>query len=388
MADKPIKSRVLKTYSRARKRPASNSQDEENTKRRRVIDELPITRPKPRPFSTMEAWLQSSRTSTPTSDLPSSDGAIFSDNPADPTATPPSSPPPLLPALPSVAVTESNPTACNESEDRTDPLRPISSNLRRSANPALKKAIESQMLQMQINLGANLQKTCKDCGMTYVRSSTEDSALHDKYHTRDLNGVDLGKPFRKWAETRQVWRGRDGALVVPVDRTDKSFERRKACEVLDIVQTELGAVDIGEQELWSRLTEGYGIEAEQRGRYRAFMYLVGLKCVGLCLAKHIRTARRVVEHVRTDADEGFENRGLLVSEEVENAMVGISRIWTSKSHRGRGIAGLMLGCVARNFHPKGPVQKTQIAFSQPTTSGTALARRWMGQEYGWLVYVD
>ncbi|KAF4556363.1 ESCO1/2 acetyl-transferase-like protein [Elsinoe fawcettii] len=385
MADLPKKPRVLKTYSRAHKRLRADLEDIENTKRRRIEDELPIAKPKPRPFGTVDAWLRNSRSSTPVSQLPSSDNAIFSDTPDDATTkTPPSSPPPLLPDL----IDNEKEAGRHGATKVGTTLLPLSSNIQREPITATtKKPLETSLVQMQINLGANLQKTCEDCGMTYVRSDASDSALHDKYHARNLDGLCLGKAFRKWAEARAVWRGQEGRLIVAVDGADKSFERRKAREVLDIAQTELGAVDVADDNLWR--TSAAGIESSRVGQYRVYLYVMGMSCVGLCLAKHITEAREVMNTTMESAGDLDEiERGLVLSESSTPAVIGISRIWVSKSHRSRGIGTALLDCVTRTFDARDPVQKTQIAFSQPTTSGTALARRWTEKQYGWLVYVE
>jgi len=98
---------------------------------------------------------------------------------------------------------------------------------------------------------------------------------------------------------------------------------------------------------------------------------------------------RLLSKVTTTSDlpriQGSEL--LSVSEEANEAAIGISRIWTSKGSRKKGIAKALLKCVAKTFLTK-VTAKDMVAFSQPTEMGTALARRWFGQEYGWHVYID
>lgn len=383
MSDQLHAQKVVRTYSKLEKRRRSPAEALGEAKRRKVEDVPPPTRTKPTPFSTLRAWLRSSSpspSSSPstlsTTGQHSGDALVFSDGP-QPCPTPPSSPPPLL---------FSNPVGfralkLSERGART----PITDNAINSAEN-LRKEPKPQLVQMQINLGLNPQRTCKECGMTYMKSNPEDDALHDKFHGRHLNGLDLGKPFRKFAEPRAVWRGRDDAMVVIVDTTDRAFERRKVEEVLDVVQGELGAVDIPGNDLWSvldvkdvNLPEGQSRLGQSR--YRAFLYMAGAKCVGLCLAKCISTGHRTLQS-ESSSDS------ISIADEISRADVGISRIWTSKSHRRNGIAGALLDTVARSFDPSGAVNKDRVAFSQPTTSGARLARRWYGQESGWLVYID
>ncbi|PNS21428.1 hypothetical protein CAC42_1207 [Sphaceloma murrayae] len=333
----------------------------------------------------MDAWVQRSRTSTPSTTLPFSDDTIFSDSLANTDSTPPSSPPPILPDLPTDQEPESG--ADKDSEKcRLEALRTVSGNSRRPFANTSKSPLEPPLVQMQISLGSNPQKTCKECGMTYVRSSTEDSALHDRYHSRNLDGVDLGKPFRKWADMHELCSAREGALIVVVDANCRAFERRKAREVLDVVQKDLGAVDIPDAKLWSKDRSATG-EAVEGSHCRVYLYILGLKCVGLCLAEYIESASRTIESHGSEAGIG-QGPSLSLSDDMEPAKVGISRIWTSKCHRKRGIAVALLDSVLRSFDVEGTLTKADIAFSQPTTSGIALARKWHGKNDGWLVYVD
>jgi N-acetyltransferase len=118
------------------------------------------------------------------------------------------------------------------------------------------------------------------------------------------------------------------------------------------------------------------------------------RCVGLCLAEGIDKAFRVVEPERkvdkekaSDPAEAQRSELLSISQDTDEAAIGISRIWTSRGSRKKGIARALLKCVAKTFLSK-VTPKDMVAFSQPTEMGTALARRWFGQEYGWHVYID
>ena len=70
------------------------------------------------------------------------------------------------------------------------------------------------------------------------------------------------------------------------------------------------------------------------------------------------------------------------------ALLGISRIWTSKSHRRKGIASALLDCARGNFFYGVEVPKEIVAFSQPTESGGYLAEGWFGEKTGWHVYSE
>lgn len=287
--------------------------------------------------------------------------------------------------------------------------------------------------------------------MEYVASSSEDRKLHDKYHKQNVDGYDVGKDFvvkvRQEGKRLCVFKGvKEGDAILYVDCRNSVHRKRKAQGVLEIVQRELGAVGIPEEEIWEGRTKSSG-QALEDPTYRSFLYVRGAKCVGFLLVKRIEQAFEVVrpkaleKHLRSataargkaeavprtqsaleklrarkqqeaDAaqavkDEIEQAAGQLIelSETRHSAIMGISRIWTSSSVRGQGIARCLLN-TAINRHnsaigsredgkqpttsntPRKIGRRQDIAFSQPTTSGAQLARKWFGRAYGWRVYVD
>lgn len=65
-------------------------------------------------------------------------------------------------------------------------------------------------------------------------------------------------------------------------------------------------------------------------------------------------------------------------------LLGVHRIWTSSSHRNAGLATLLLDAAAQRFIYGCPIPKQRraldVAFSQPTGAGMALARSWTGTD--------
>ncbi|OQO01515.1 hypothetical protein B0A48_12549 [Cryoendolithus antarcticus] len=278
------------------------------------------------------------------------------------------------------------------------------------------------LTQMQISLGQETQKRCRDCGMEYIASSAEDRQLHDKYHRQHAEGCDVGKDFITKAREGSVFSGAiDGDAIVAVDSRDTVWRRKRVRTALDVVQRELGAVEIPGEKLW------------EPGRHVAYFYVRGTKCVGFLLAERIAEAREVVAparppptsrrtivieatrplsslaalKARRTASQASEEAALDSAEPLEfetttrPAKLGISRIWTSPTHRSQGIAVSLLDralshhdsqiavnvmSLAQQTNPV--LSKADVAFSQPTQMGTRLARKWHGRAHGWLVYAD
>jgi N-acetyltransferase len=233
--------------------------------------------------------------------------------------------------------------------------------------------------------------------MEYIPSNAEDAAMHKKFHGMNVGGVDFTKSTVERLRHHQVWSGGDGSFIAVIGRKDALALRKKTSEVLKIVNTELAAVPIEEEELWSQTSRSE--KSETVDRFKTYLYIRGQKCIGLCLAERIWEAYRVLSQdtsaVKDDAAapvqcvlDDSESSSISISAEASAVMLGISRIWTSNQHRKQGIATKLLDCARNSFLYGLTVDKGKVAFSQPTESGGKLARKWFGCQAGWHVYVD
>jgi N-acetyltransferase len=223
--------------------------------------------------------------------------------------------------------------------------------------------------------------------MEYIPSNAEDSILHKKFHAMNLGGVDVGKT----AEADKIWKGNDGAFVIAVGASQSAMLKRRVERVLQVAHADLGAVDIPSERLWEEefvdipeagMREKIG--RRRRHRHKAFLYIQGNKCIGLCLAEHISTAYEVIDvGSRPEAQRPSPSAGVSSSISTSttplSALVGISRIWSSSSHRRKGVAQTLLDCASRNFLYGIKVNKDLVAFSQPTESGGSLQGSGLGR---------
>lgn len=393
--------------------------------------------------------------STPPTDVSStpipSDNAIFSDNLI--TSSPPSSPPEFpwestsntKDGIPS-KTPQSLPSAFSVLGKRK-PLSPTSDNARLNKKPTSASARKDSkpLTQMQISLGQEVQKKCKACGMEYIASSEEDRKLHDKYHKQNVEGYDLGKEFLSKSGADSVFKTvRKGDDIVAVDAHDAPWRRKRARAALDVVRRELGAVEIPDKQLWEKDNAEHAT-LHSSSRHTVYMYVRQSRCIGLLLVEQITEGKKVLEppkslstkdtpaNAKMSALERLRARRALQEQEESSAKdqpirlaskatparLGISRIWTSPSQRGQGVAKSLLDMAVQHFNesvdrhntaqtsvnrksqeselsvttqPTSPIlehiTKDQIAFSQPTEAGTKLARKWTGKKYGWLVYIQ
>jgi len=317
-----------------------------------------------------------------------------------PAQTPPSSPPPLLEPVEADEADKVADLTTDDTDSRVT-LAAVSGNRQRPQVKRPSKPPRPKLVQSQLNLGNTTQKVCKTCGMAYVPCDAEDAALHRSWHNQNLGGIDLGKPFRKWAEGRTRWGCSNGDTIVIIDRRDRKDLKNKAMSVLSVACAELGAVKIPEKELWacrnfdetldlSRAEQLKGELEDPWMRYRVYLYLRNGKCVGVCLAERIFEAHTVIPHSEEVLSGVSVGPTVTISDITVPARIGISRIWVSSANRGRMVASTLLGQVEISFYEgtRPPVLRSEMAFSQPTESGAMLARSYFGRQYGWHVYKD
>ena len=303
------------------------------------------------------------------------------------------------------------------------------------------------LVQSVLDFGQSFQPiTCTNCGMTYTPTVAADTYLHDQYHNRHWSGIELGKSFLKSAMKWCYEVSHIIGSVVVVDRKLSVPSRKVVMKVLEVVNKELGSADIPEDELWSqRAVPGEeDPEARKCDRYKVFLHVIGGHCIGVCLAERIGRAYKVLSPTKeaekmvqsNGSESGIEDSSKVKEKDVQQpptptstsydqthgpsqdstltlsetkypAVVGVSRIWTSKSFRRRGIADNLLECVMNQFIYGMAIEPTEVAFSQPTAMGTALAKAWFnkglgkesddaegaskakdGEAVGWRVYVE
>ena len=356
-----------------------------------------------------------SRAPVTSSSPPQSDSASISSNAhCNSDTSPASSPPPRL-LFPSMKTSKPAFTLLKRkrstTEDEAEALADITSRNEQIA-PVRPLPKKSRMTQMQIDLGGDTRKACKGCGMEYIPSNSEDKALHKEFHAMHISGMDMGKGFLKelkgaGKKTWEVSREKQslGTMVI-IDQRSSVSARNKATKVLALVNQELSAAGIADEILWGKVTTKSakqrqkirgraGAEKEvdeKEDRYKVCLYLVGDKCVGLCLAERVRKAYKVLSTEPDPSGDGTvpatRSSSISVEADPDVALLGISRIWTSKTYRLQRIATALLDHVQCNFFYGIEVPQNMVAFSQPTESGGRLAERWFGQSTGWHVYAE
>ena len=256
--------------------------------------------------------------------------------------------------------------------------------------------------------------------MDYIPSNAEDAALHKTFHAHHTTGVNPGKICTGFKIGARVWvsypprRPADSSVedsVVMVHRKSLAAERRNASAVLSVANAELSAVQIEDEVLWNQIRVptamrvrgrevGQGMtlikqEARKGGmvdRFKVYVYMEGSRSVGVCLAERIFEAYKVLDEPlptpQTESKSVAPSSSVSVSDVCCPAILGISRIWTNRGHRRRGIATRLLECACSTFVYGMKIPKDAVAFSQPSESGKLFAENWFKGCNGWKVYKE
>jgi len=239
----------------------------------------------------------------------------------------------------------------------------------RGVNPPTKKnrrsttrTIAGGTSQTYLDLGQSTFAaaiTCPTCGTLYSPGVFEDEAAHAKACTPHLHGISFRSAWARWGE---VQRG-NGFTVVRVRPGDPAARHAKAREVEAAADADLGFV-----------AAGNGGRGKQRpGGRTLFIYIVAGRAVGLCVSEAIGRAHKQVAPGRRDVGEGRRVR------------LGIYKLWVHAAHRKTGVATALVDA-AREWSVYGTVvPRDAIAFSSPTTNGSAFAKKYTSTEFP-LVY--
>lgn len=204
-------------------------------------------------------------------------------------------------------------------------------------------------------------KTCADCGMTY-HDIKKDIDLHHTHHKRYLQGEQWSyknEVLRQFPVRTLTAKGKEVGSVVVVN-VKLELQIRRVQGILDMVNLELAA-SLGSDE-WK--TEGTA---------KTFLVVINNHVIGLCTTETIQRPQCKWMVYKTQT--------IVPNQTNSHAMVGISRIWVARNWRRYGIAMQMLESVMESSIYGVQLQRQNIAFSQPSTSGGKLALKFNGVKH-------
>lgn len=153
-------------------------------------------------------------------------------------------------------------------------------------------------------------------------------------------------------------------------------KRQKVADILWTVQVDLAAIELTQAQL---------------NDCQIYLYIRNKRCIGALVAENISVAYRVMSsnsnvmiHDTAHLVKSDDNIQINKLEPIK-VTCGVSRIWVHKHHRRQGVAGKLLEAMRSSFIYGIELKWSQIAFSQPTQMGLALAKH-ASSSSGVLVY--
>jgi len=220
--------------------------------------------------------------------------------------------------------------------------------------------------------------------MHYNKIDPNDQKLHKTHHDAMLSGPQFNFPISTIAirPLPSSPLSKKGDLLV-ISRTSTRELQKRALALLDMIDTAIGAPPNPARVNKFFVTDG-----------KVYIVVCSRRIVSIVAAERLAYARRRIPQPATT--EGVETSRT----EREKAVIGINRMWTCVSQRGLGICLALLDeCAARfvlgvdyrsNVAAEGNGERPMrdyVAFSTPSESGMAVARKWTGKE-DFLVYDD
>jgi N-acetyltransferase len=190
-------------------------------------------------------------------------------------------------------------------------------------------------------------KRCKTCNMLYTIGEVVDEKTHEEYHDMFVNSL----KFNGWKNEDVVGVYEDGRVIRVLPQHQKyKYMHKKVNDLFNVADIELGIrVDLKDS---MKSSSVYLLFATKTKRIAGFV-----------AAERIQSANRLI------SEEPF-----IASTDEESAECGVARIWTHPNYRRQKIATRLLDSLRMNFNLGKIIERSKIAFSDPTINGKDFAK--------------
>lgn len=259
--------------------------------------------------------------------------------------------------------------------------------------------------QVHLELGQSdfLLRTCSTCGVKYAPGEEEDEKNHNAFHQDYTRGIQ----FKGWRRERVVSvPSTIGGRVVLVLDCDSPAQRNKVKEVVKMMEIELGEGWILHKlckvylYISSQRVVGCLVSESIKEAFKVISCSDDEKCPGDNInKKRLKSAtlqfgeiilkREVMKRASSahqpEMSNGDNSGVILCEREATPAVCGVRAIWVTPSNRRKGVASCLLDALRRSFWKGFVLEKSELAFSQPSLAGKALASSYIGTP-SFLVY--
>lgn len=248
--------------------------------------------------------------------------------------------------------------------------------------------------QFHLDFGQSdfLLRECPTCGIKFTPGHPHDEKSHNEFHKSYTHGIQ----FRGWIKEKVIpLPSVESGRIILVSENDPSSHRKKVEEVVRMMEIKLGS------------------EWILNDLCRVYLFVSLHRVVGCLVAEPIKEAFKVVSNSAAGPADSVKKRGVktrsttlqfgnvIFQREVEKKVAsvsdfermegaifcetkpmvagcGIRAIWVTPSNRRKGIASQLLDAVRMSFCTGVELERSQLAFSQPTSAGKALATSYTG----------
>ncbi|KAK9699209.1 hypothetical protein RND81_08G160100 [Saponaria officinalis] len=252
--------------------------------------------------------------------------------------------------------------------------------------------------QFHLELGQSdfLLHTCKVCGIKYAKGDEIDEKVHTNFHKNFTHGIS----FKGWRHERVIDLPMlEKDRVILVSNCDPPAQRKKVQEVVKMMEIELGDgwifhvlckvyLYVSSQRIagcmvvepintaHKVLSDSIDKESNGVGKKEAVSKPSTLRFGEICFQREV--SRKGSFHRNSEALDSNVLGAIVCAEEATPASCGIRAVWVTPSNRRKRIATHLLDAVRKSFSTDGALEHSQIAFSQPTSTGKALALKYFG----------
>ncbi|RDX74221.1 Protein CHROMOSOME TRANSMISSION FIDELITY 7, partial [Mucuna pruriens] len=244
--------------------------------------------------------------------------------------------------------------------------------------------------QFHLDFGQSdfLLRACSTCGIKFTPGDPHDEKSHNEFHKSYTHGIQ----FRGWTrETVIPLPGVEAGRIILVAENDPSSHRKKVQEVVRMMEIELGNEwilhDLCKVYLFVSLHRVVGCLVAEPIE-KAFKVVSGsadsekksgVKTRSTTLQfGNVIFQREVEKKVASLSDSERMEGAMFCESKPSNAACGIRAIWVTPSNRRKRIASQLLDAVRKSFCTGLELERSKLAFSQPTSAGKALASWYTG----------
>jgi hypothetical protein len=243
--------------------------------------------------------------------------------------------------------------------------------------------------QLRFVTGSNPNVLCDECGVMFNRTIKLEVREHSRWHKDHTRGNHptkglLSKPL--WEEVDE-----DGFIHrIQVNRRGASVKEREWYENALEISINRGLDGHFTNDLWRNITDPSDPTSfVQVPKYKVYVYTVGVQVVSVILAERIIKGGAYYIGPKTHDENGklatpdpTELQEYVDLDHSFPVMVSVDRVWTEASHHRKGYATNLLHYVRKDFISGITLHRCQVAFSRPTSEGSAFATKYCSEAFG------